>query len=65
MVAKNIEKYMCENGIKRTWLAEQLNIPKRTLYSIFNGQSRLKADMFIQICQILKVSPETFANMEE
>ncbi len=65
MVAKNIEKYLKDHGIMAAWLARQLNIPKTTLYSVFNGSSQLKADMFIQICRILKVSPETFVEVQD
>lgn len=61
MVAKNINEYLVENGIKKTWLAERLGVPISTLSTILNGHAQLKAEMFIQICQTLGVKPETFA----
>lgn len=64
LVANNIGEYLRKNGIKQTWLAEKLNIPTTTLNGIIHGRSELKADMFIRICQILKVQPEIFAKSE-
>lgn len=61
MVAENIGEYLKENGIKQTWLSEQIGVPNTTFNGILNGRTELKADMFIRICKVLNVSPETFA----
>lgn len=61
MVATNINQYLVDNGIKKTWLAEQLGVPTSTLSTILNGRVEMRAEMFIRICRILRVSPETFA----
>ena len=60
LLAENIGKYLKDNGIKQTWLAERLDVPVTTLNGIINGRAELKADMFITICHVLNVSPETF-----
>lgn len=60
MVAKNIKDYLKAKGIRQTWLAEQLGIPNTTLNGYFSGLAQLKADMFVEICQILGEPPETF-----
>lgn len=62
MIAKNIGEYLKENGIKQIWLADRLGIPATTLNGILNGRAEMKADMFISICRILNIPPETFAN---
>ncbi len=64
LVAKCVGEYLKENGIKQSWLAERLEIPPTTLNGIFNGRSELKADLFIKICHVLNVPPETFAKGE-
>ena len=64
MVAANINEYLAEHGIKQTWLAEQLGVPVSTLNGILNGKVMMKADMFIRVCRVLKVSPETFVKKE-
>lgn len=61
MVAKSIGEYLKENGIKQSWLADRLDVPPTTLNGIINGRAEMKADMFISICRILNVPPETFA----
>lgn len=61
MVATNINQYLVDNGIKKTWLAERLGVPTSTLSTILNGRVEMRAEMFIRICRILRVSPETFA----
>ena len=65
MLAKNIEMYLKQNGIKQSWLAEKLNVSKSTLHGILKGNTQMKADMFIHICQLLRVPPETFTEKEE
>lgn len=62
MLAKNIGEYLKEHGIKKSWLANRLDVPVTTLTRIINGYEEMQADMFINICMILNVSPETFVN---
>lgn len=62
MVATKINEYLVANGIKKTWLAERLDVPVSTLSTILSGRVQMKAEMFIRICQILGVAPETFAD---
>lgn len=64
MVAGKIREYLQNNGIKQTWLAEQLDLPVTTFSGIINGKTTMKADMFIQICKILNVRPELFSDDE-
>lgn len=58
MVAGRIKQFMEDNGISQAWLARKLDIPPATMNGILNGNQQLKADMFIQICKLLRVSPE-------
>lgn len=58
MVAGRIKEFMEDNGISQAWLARKLNIPPATMSGILNGNQQLKADMFIEICKLLRVSPE-------
>lgn len=62
MLAKNVGEYLKEHGIKKSWLANRLDVPVTTLTRIINGYEEMQADMFINICMILNVSPETFVN---
>lgn len=62
MLAKNIGEYLKEHGIKKSRLADRLDITATTLTRIINGYEEMQADMFINICMILNVPPETFVN---
>lgn len=62
MLAKNIGEYLKEHDIKKSWLANRLDVPVTTLTRIINGYEEMQADMFINICMILSVPPETFVN---
>jgi plasmid maintenance system antidote protein VapI len=65
LLAQNINEYLKNKGIKQTWLAEQVGIPTTTLNGIINGKVQMKADLFIRICQVLNVPPETFSEKQE
>lgn len=65
MIAQKINEYMKSHGIKLTWLAEQIGVPVSTLSGILNGKTQMKADMFIVICRVLNVAPETFADEKQ
>lgn len=61
MLAQNISEYLKNNGIKQSWLAEQVGLPVTTFNGIINGKVAMKADLFIEICKILNVPPEMFS----
>ena len=65
MLAQKIYQYLEQNGIKQTWLAAQLGMAKSTMNGIFKGRTRLKAETFLQICDILRVSPEIFSERKD
>lgn len=60
LLAKRINEYLKENGIKQTWLAEKVGVPITTFNGIINGRVAMKADMFIKICVALGEPPERF-----
>lgn len=64
MLAKNINEYLKDNGIKQTWLAEQVDLPISTFHGIITGKVAMKADLFIKICNVLNVPPERFSEGE-
>lgn len=65
MIGKNISAYLRDNGIKQSWLAERLGIPITTLSGAMTGRVHMKAEMFMKICEILRVPPETFNERKE
>lgn len=65
MIGENISAYLRNNGIKQSWLAEKLGIPITTLSGAMTGRVHMKAETFMQICEILRVPPETFNERKE
>ena len=65
MIGENISVYLKNNGIKQSWLAERLGVPITTLSGAMTGRVHMKAEMFMRICEILRVPPETFIEKED
>lgn len=47
-----------ELRIKQAELAEKLNISKNHMSSIENGRQKTSLDIFIQICNLLSITPD-------
>lgn len=61
-VTKKIAKYIDDNGIKLSVLANRTSIPAQALYDSLgkNGTRKLKADELLRICDVLKLNPMDF-----
>lgn len=59
-----IKKYLDENGIKYTFLAEKLGISMNILSPILNGKRKISADEYIEICRVLGLPLEFFASKD-
>lgn len=59
-----IKRYLDENGIKYTFLAEKLGISMNILSPILNGKRKISADEYIEICRVLGLPLEFFANKD-
>lgn len=58
---EKIALYLKENGIKQTWLADQVGMSISTLNAILLGKQRMTADTFELICtKGIKVNPGIF-----
>ena len=59
-----IKRYLDENGIKYTFLAEKLGISMNILSPILNGKRKISADEYLEICRVLDLPLEFFANTD-
>lgn len=64
MIAENIGKYMKENGIKQTYVADKAGMTKQALSESLNGNRKLAADEYVAICTALNVSTDKFTQIE-
>lgn len=48
-----IQKYLKEEGISQDFLAERLEISVSSLNQMLTGSSKLPAEVYLKICQLL------------
>jgi len=61
MLGKEIKKYLDENGIKYSFVAEKIEMPMNVFSALLNEKRKLTADEYIEICFVLKVDTNYFA----
>ena len=64
MYGTKIKKYLSENGIKYSFLADKLKIDRSTLYYILNN-NKITIEYYVAICKALKLDLYYFVNMVE
>lgn len=52
--------YVERHGIRRTWLAERLDVSRARLWNWEHGLRRMPLHYFDAICRVLEVTPERF-----
>jgi transcriptional regulator with XRE-family HTH domain len=60
MVGKFIGQYLTENGIKQTFVAEKVGIPKSQMSDICTKDRSVDSVLYYKICKALNVPLETF-----
>lgn len=55
-----IGKYLKENGIKQTFLAERVGMPDAKISAIINQGQKIEVVEYYRICRALNVSFEKF-----
>lgn len=61
MIGLRVKKYLDENGIKYSYLSEKSGIPMNMLSPTLNGKRKMSAEEYFTICEVLGLSAETFA----
>lgn len=56
-VYERLNKYIKDNGIKQSFIAEKADIPENTLSMILNGKTKLDADKLEDILLALNIAP--------
>ena len=57
---KKIKAYLEEKGIKQKIVAQKMSISENTMCAILAGTRRLTAEEYLNLCEILNVTPGTF-----
>lgn len=57
-----IKEYLDNNGIKYSFLANEIGIPINILCNMLNGKRKITVEEYFMICSVLKISIDYFKN---
>lgn len=60
MVRENIVKYLKNNGIKQSFIADHIGISRAAMSSLAKGERDLDIEEYVKICDLLKVNYDFF-----
>lgn len=61
MLGMLIKEYMRSNGIKQSYVAEKIGMSPQVLGQILNGNRKIEAKEFFDICEAIGVDAAEFA----
>lgn len=64
MIGERIKNYLTANGIKQTFVAEQVGITRTKMSEICNKGRNIDCVLYYKICKALNVPLETFLEGE-
>ena len=65
MLGQRIKKYLTENGIKQTYLADKTGFTNSIISDMLNGTRKIETTEYFKICKALDVSFDFFYEDEE
>ena len=65
LLGKKIKEYMNEKGIKQTFLVEKTGLSTQTVNSILNGNRKIEATEYYEICRALGLKLDYLFSTEE
>lgn len=60
MTGLKIKKYLDDNGIKYSFLSEQIGMPMNVLSPLLNGKRKMTVEEYFAICRALNVDVGRF-----
>lgn len=64
-VQARIARYVSDNGIKQTFIADKTGLSKNTISAILTLNRKMSADEYEMICKALNKTPNDFMLIEE
>ncbi len=65
MLGQRIKKYLTENGIKQTFLADKTGFTNSIISDMLNGTRKIETTEYFKICKALDVPFDFFYEDEE
>ena len=59
-IGKKIKAFLKDNGIKLSWVAEQIGISKTTVYCALTSNKTLSVELYAKICNLFNLSLDYF-----
>ena len=61
MLGTLIKEYMRNNGIKQSYVADKIGMSPQTLGQVLNGNRKIEAKEFFDLCEAIGVDAAEFA----
>jgi plasmid maintenance system antidote protein VapI len=61
-VARNINLYLEDNGYNKAEIARKVGISPNDFYAMLRHKKNMTADVFVDLCSVLKKSADYLAN---
>lgn len=65
MLGMKIKKFLNQNGIRLSFVAEKIGVSANVFSGMLNGKRKITAEEYFLICRTLEVDLEYFINQEE
>lgn len=62
MVYQNIKRYLEDNKINQTAIGQKIGLSKQIMSNAMNGKRKLSADEYLNLCKVLGVPADYFAD---
>ena len=59
-LGEELYKHLKEKGVRFSYLAEKIGIPKQSLNAVFKGKRKITAIEYFKACHVLGVSADFF-----
>ena len=65
LIGLKIKKYLDDNGIKYSFVADKINMPMNVFSYLINGKRKMTAEEYFSICKVLDVDADFFVKETE
>lgn len=65
MLGKKIKQYLNEKGLKQSYLSAKCGFPQPILSAMLNGERKITAEEYMNICHALDVDLSMFDDNQE
>lgn len=64
MVGQKIKKYLDDNGIKYSFVADKIGMPMNMFSPLLSGKRKMSAEEYLLICKAIGINANHFSEQE-